>query len=162
MFYDKLAKLFGKNQAIGEKLDTTADMRGKRSNVGNNYAETVEELDHLVETNEVTLEGFENVYADEEFHTKNSHIRPTVTQSQYETSSRTKKRAKKESIDKTGMSELSKIFQKVANVFEMSAIEMIKKSKNASSEDIWVELVNIDVESTLLSCVYMYHVKIQI
>ncbi|KAI5398859.1 hypothetical protein KIW84_064301 [Lathyrus oleraceus] len=67
-------------------------MRAKKvANVQKRYGTTIEEIDHLVETNEVILEGFD----DDEHHSNNSPTRPSVTNSQDASSSMTKKRIKK-------------------------------------------------------------------
>ncbi|CAK8540092.1 unnamed protein product [Lathyrus sativus] len=156
LFYDKLAKLFGKDRATREHEGTIAKMRAKKAaNVEKSHGTTIEEIDHLVETNEVILEGFD----DDEHHSNNSPTRPYITNSQDVSSSRTKKRVKKVIEDDTSMIEISKTFKKMVDVFEMNSMELVKQSKNANGEDIWAEFVEIGVEPSSLSLVYMYLVK---
>lgn len=78
------------------------------------YGTTIGEIDHLVETNEVILEGFD----DDEHHSINSPTIPFVTNSQDASSSRTKKRVKKVIEDDTNLVEISKTFKKMVDVFE--------------------------------------------
>lgn len=104
-----MAKLFGKDLATREHEDTTAEMREKKAaNVEKSYGTTIEEIDHLVETNEAILKGFD----DDEHHSNNSPTRPSVTNSQDASSSRTKKRLKKVIEDDTSMIKISKTFKK--------------------------------------------------
>ncbi|CAI8601898.1 unnamed protein product [Vicia faba] len=92
LFYDKLTKLFGKDQTTGEHEDTFAEIRTKKAaNVEKSYGITIKEIDHLVETNEVILEGFD----DEKHHFNNYLKRSYVINSQDVSSSRTKKQVKK-------------------------------------------------------------------
>lgn len=104
-----MTKLFGKDRATREHEDTVAEMRAKKAaNVEKSYGTSIEEIDHLVETNEAILEGFD----DDEHHSNNSSTRPSVTNSQDASSSRTKKRVKKVIKDDTCMIEISKTFKK--------------------------------------------------
>ncbi|CAK8576208.1 unnamed protein product [Lathyrus sativus] len=156
LFYDKLANFFRKDRATGEHEGTTAEMRAKKdANVEKSHGTTIEEIDHLVETNEVILEGFD----DDEHHSNNSPTRPSIINSQDVSSSRTKKRVKKVIEDDTSMIEISKTFKKMIDVFEMNFMELVKQSKNANGGDIWDELVKIGVEPSSLPLVYMYLVK---
>ncbi|KAI5432771.1 hypothetical protein KIW84_020178 [Lathyrus oleraceus] len=133
LIYDKLTKLFGKYQATREHGDTTAEMRAKKTaNVKKNCDTIIEEIDHLVETNEVILEGFD----DDEHHSNNSPTRYSVTNSQGATSSRTNKRVKKIIEDDTSMIEISKTFKKMVDVFEINTMKLVKHSKNANGGDI--------------------------
>ncbi|CAK8570500.1 unnamed protein product [Lathyrus sativus] len=76
LFYDKLANFFGKDRATGEHEGTTAEMRAKKAaNVEKSHGTTIEEINHLVKTNEVILEGFD----DAEHHSNNSSTRPSIT-----------------------------------------------------------------------------------
>ncbi|KAI5390975.1 hypothetical protein KIW84_076006 [Lathyrus oleraceus] len=127
----------------------------KAANVEKSYGTTIEEIDHLVETNEAILKGFD----DDEHHSNNSPTRPSITNSQDASSSRTKKRLKKVIEDDTSMIKISKTFKKMVDVFEMNTMELVKQSKNANGGDIWAELVEIDVEKSFLPLVYMYLVK---
>ncbi|CAK8576556.1 unnamed protein product [Lathyrus sativus] len=131
-------------------------MRAKKAaNVEKTHGTTIKEIDHLVETNEVILEGFD----DDEHHSNNSPTRPSITNSQDVSSSRTKKRVKKVIEDDTSMIEISKTFKKMVDVFEMNSMELVKQSKNANGGGIWAELVEIGVEPSSLPLVYMYLVK---
>ncbi|CAK8575641.1 unnamed protein product [Lathyrus sativus] len=131
-------------------------MRAKKvANVEKIHGTTIEEIDHLVETNEVILEGFD----DDEHHSNNSPTRPYITNSQDVSSSRTKKRVKKVIEDDTSMIEISKTFKEMVDVFEMNFMELVKQSKIANGGDIWAELVEIGVEPSSLPFVYMYLVK---
>ncbi|CAL5204325.1 unnamed protein product [Lathyrus oleraceus] len=131
-------------------------MRAKKAaNVEKSYGTTIKEIDHLVETNGVIFEGFD----DDEHHSNNSPTRPYVINSQDASSSRTKKRVKKAIEDDTSMIEISKTFKKMVDVFEMDTMKLVKQSKNANGGDIWAELVEIGVEKSSLSLVYMYLVK---
>jgi hypothetical protein len=97
MFYDKLATLFGKDRATGEHEDTPFEMRARKA-ANAKRPSTIEEIDHLVETNEVTLEGFD---VDEEFDPEGSPKMPSISKPRDVPSSRTKKRAKKVVEDDT-------------------------------------------------------------
>ncbi|CAK8533018.1 unnamed protein product [Lathyrus sativus] len=131
-------------------------MRAKKAaNVEKSHGTTIEEIDHLVETNEVILEGFD----DDEHHSNNYPTRPSITNSQDVSSSWTKKRVKKVIEDDTSMIETFKTFKKMVDVFEMNSMELVKQSKNANGGDIWAELVEIGVEPSSLPLVYMYLFK---
>ncbi|CAK8568966.1 unnamed protein product [Lathyrus sativus] len=156
LFYDKLAKHFGKDRATGEHEGTNAEMRAKKAaNVEKSHGTIIEEINHLVETNEVILEGFD----DDEHHSNNTPTRPSITNSQDVSSSRTKKRVKKVIEDDTSMTEISKTFKTMVDVFEMNFMELVKQSKNANVGDTWAELVEIGVEPSSLPLVYMYLIK---
>lgn len=58
LFCDKLVKLIGKDRAIGEHGDIGLEVSKKELQMVK-IIETIEEIDHFVETNEVTLDGFE-------------------------------------------------------------------------------------------------------
>ncbi|CAK8531611.1 unnamed protein product [Lathyrus sativus] len=47
----------------------------------------------------------------------------------------------------------------MVDVFEMNSMELVKQSKHANGGDIWAELIEIGVEPSSLSLVYMYLVK---
>ncbi|KEH37848.1 hypothetical protein MTR_2g449900 [Medicago truncatula] len=115
----------------------------KATNNKRSHSPTIEEIDHLVETNEVILEEFD----DERYHSSISPKRPSISISQDVSSSRTKKRAKKVVEDDTSMREIS------------NTLKTIVESKSANGGDIWAELVEIGVEPTSLPKVYMYLVK---
>lgn len=155
MFYDKLATLFGKDRATGEHEDTPFEMRARKA-ANAKRPSTIEEIDHLLETNEVTLEGFD---VDEEFDTEGSLKMPSISKPQDVPSSRTKKRAKKVVEDDTSMSDIAKTFKKMIELFEMNTVELVKQSKSASGEDIWAQLVEIGVEEDSLPHVYMHLVQ---
>jgi len=127
----------------------------KAANNKRSHGPTIEEIDHLVETNEVILEGFD----DERYHSSISPNRPSISTSQDVSSSRTKKRAKKVVEDDTSMREISETLKTMVEVFKMSSEELVKQSKSANGGDIWAELVEIGVEPTSLPKVYMYLVK---
>lgn len=123
MFYDKLAKKFGKDRAIGDHEDTCFEMRARKAtNNKRSHSPTIEEIDHLVETNEVILEGFD----DERYHSSISPKRPSISISQDVSSSRTKKRAKKVVEDDTSMREISNTLKTIVEVFKMSSEELVK------------------------------------
>ncbi|GAU51826.1 hypothetical protein TSUD_416120 [Trifolium subterraneum] len=128
MFYDKLATLFGKDRATGEHEDTPFEMRARKA-ANAKRPSPIEEIDHLVEANEVTLERFD---VDEEFDPEGTPQMPSISKSQDVPSSRTKKR------------ETSK------------KVELVKQSKSASGEDIWAQFVEIGVEEDSLPHVYMH------
>lgn len=108
-------------------------MRAKKAAyVEKSYGITIKEIYHLVETNEVILEGFN----DDEYLSNNSPTRPFVSNSHDASSSRTKKRVKKVIKDDTSMIEIYKTFKKLVDVFEMNTMELVKQSKNANGEDI--------------------------
>lgn len=157
MFYDKLATLFGKDRATGYDEDAGFEMRAKKAaSAKKNYGPTIEDIDHLVETNEVTLEGFE---VDEEFDPNGSPKRPSIRKPQDVPSSRNKKRARKVDEDETSMSEIAKTFKKMAEMFELNTAELVKQNKSSSAEDVWANLVEIGVEEASLPCVYMHLVQ---
>ena len=156
-FYYKLAKLFGKDRATGDHEDTSFEMRARKATNSMSHGATIEEIDHLVETNEVILERFD--VDDEIYHSSISPKRPSISSSQDVSSSRTKKRAKKVVEDDTSMREISKTLKTMVEVFKMSSEELVKQSKSANGGDIWVELVEIGVEPASLPKVYMYLVK---
>ena len=150
MFYDKLATLFGKDRATGDDEDTGFEMRAKKAaSAKKNYGPTIEDVDHLVETNEVTLE---------EFDPNGSPKRP-IRKSEDVPSSRNKKRARKVDEDETSMSEIAKTFKKMAEMFELNTAELVKQNKNSSAEDVWANLVEIGVKEASLPCVYMHLVQ---
>lgn len=156
-FYYKLAKLFGKDRATGDHEDTGFEMRARKAANSRSHGATIEEIDHLVETNEVILERFD--VDDEIYHSNISPKRPSISTSQDVSSSRTKKRAKKVVEDDTSMREISKTLKTMVEVFKMSSEELVKQSKSANGGDIWAELVEIGVDPASLPKVYMYLVK---
>lgn len=132
-------------------------MRAKKAaSAKKNYGPTIEDIDHLVETNEVTLEGFE---VDEEFDPNGSPKRPSIRKPQDVPSSRNKKRARKVDEDETSMSKIAKTFKKMAEMFELNTTELVKQNKSSSAEDVWANLVEIGVEEASLPCVYMHLVQ---
>jgi len=132
-------------------------MRARKVANSRSHGATIEEIDHLVETNEVILERFD--VDDEINHSSISPKRPSISTSQDVSSSRTKKRAKKVVEDDTSMREISKTLKTMVEVFKMSSEELVKQSKSANGGDIWAELVEIGVEPASLPKVYMHLVK---
>ncbi|KAL0001825.1 hypothetical protein SO802_015606 [Lithocarpus litseifolius] len=60
--YDKLVELYGKDRATGEQSETASEMRQQwATSTGEGSMENIEDVDHLVAQNEVTLESCENV-----------------------------------------------------------------------------------------------------
>ncbi|XP_050278990.1 uncharacterized protein LOC126720527 isoform X2 [Quercus robur] len=60
--YDKLVELYGKDRATGEQSETALEMRQRwATSTGEGSMENIEDIDHLVAQNEVTLESCDNV-----------------------------------------------------------------------------------------------------
>ncbi|XP_050246255.1 probable disease resistance RPP8-like protein 4 isoform X10 [Quercus robur] len=60
--YDKLVELYGKDRATGEQSEIASEMRQWwATSIGEGSMENIEDIDHLVAQNEVTLESCDNV-----------------------------------------------------------------------------------------------------
>ncbi|XP_075655140.1 uncharacterized protein LOC142625347 [Castanea sativa] len=60
--YDKLVELYGKDRATGEQYETASEMRQQwATSIGEGSMGNIEDIDHLVAQNEVTLESCDNV-----------------------------------------------------------------------------------------------------
>ena len=57
-----MVELYGKDRATGEQSETTSKMRQRcATSIGEGSMENIEDIDHLVAQNEVTLESCDNV-----------------------------------------------------------------------------------------------------
>ncbi|KAK9996837.1 hypothetical protein SO802_021523 [Lithocarpus litseifolius] len=60
--FDKLVELYGKDRATGEQSETASEMSQRwATSTGEGSMENIEDIDHLVAQNEVTLESCDNV-----------------------------------------------------------------------------------------------------
>ena len=57
-----MIELYGKDRATGEQSETASEMRQRcATSTGEDFMENIEDIDHLVAQNEVTLESCDNV-----------------------------------------------------------------------------------------------------
>ena len=57
-----MVELYGKDRAIGEQSEIASEMRQWwATSIGEGSMENIEDIDHLVAQNEVTLESYDNV-----------------------------------------------------------------------------------------------------
>ena len=63
--YDKMVIIYGNDRATGEQSETAKELRRRQaSEPQEEHRETIDDIDHLISTNEATLEScdpFENV-----------------------------------------------------------------------------------------------------
>ena len=57
-----MVELYGKDRATGEQSEIVSEMRQRwATSTGEGSMENIEDIDHLVAQNEVTLESYDNV-----------------------------------------------------------------------------------------------------
>ncbi|GAV68533.1 LOW QUALITY PROTEIN: Myb_DNA-bind_3 domain-containing protein, partial [Cephalotus follicularis] len=129
--FDKLVELFAKDRVTRAIAETAKEKRQRWDNSSSKEGlDTINDIDHLVTQNEVTLENFEQL--NDNIQELLSPVMPSRLQSQSVGSSKGKKRKNND--------------QK-------------SQPRQYSEEELFAELVDIDVEPHLLTKSYIYLVR---
>ncbi|GAV78975.1 LOW QUALITY PROTEIN: Myb_DNA-bind_3 domain-containing protein, partial [Cephalotus follicularis] len=155
--FDKLVELFAKDRATAI-AESAKEKRQRWANSSSKEGlDTINDINHLVSQNEVTLENFEQL--NDNIQELLSSFMPSRLQSQSIGSSKGKKRKNSNDGDyeveivNDAMMEIARAIREENVVLEKS------QPRQYSEEELFAELVNIDVEPHLLTKSYIYLVR---
>jgi hypothetical protein len=145
---------------MGEHAEIAAEIRSRRASSnasGQNI--TIEDIDHLLSTNEVTFEGFDTL--DDEFQQSPNGLSKGNSDDAMPT--KTKKRGKKVVEEDNNCIEISKSISQFVQVFDSiskSTNEFIQLQKPIAAEDLlWAQLEEIGVKPELNPDLFMFLVE---
>ncbi|GAV78637.1 LOW QUALITY PROTEIN: Myb_DNA-bind_3 domain-containing protein, partial [Cephalotus follicularis] len=155
--FDKLVELFAKDRAT-VIAKTAKEKRQRWANSSSKEGlDTINDIDHLVSQNEVTLENFEQL--NDNIQELLSPVMPSRLQSQSAGSSKGKKR-KNSNDDDYEVEIVKDVMMEIAGAIREGNVVLEKSQpRQYSEEELSVELAEIDVEPHLLTKSYIYLVR---